>query len=111
MLPFISRRLYGAIYYSCETCLTGDLRSTETYTTMLKHMTGVRLTTCNDLILIELGLESSKAYILQRQSRYLHKLKEREGFQNSYVKKGIDMTIEAKCTAGKCLTRSLRTKA
>ena len=108
--PFMVKKLVwdsavkSALYYSCETWLTSDLRSAESaYMSTLKQMLGVRITTCNDITLIETGTASPKGYILQCQAKFIHKLMEREDFNTSYVGKVIDMAIQTKCPAGRIL--------
>ena len=108
--PFIVKRtvwesaLQSALYYSSETWLTTNLRAAETvYMSTLKQLIGVRQATCNELVLTELGICSAKAYILQKQCKFIHKLTKRVDYANSYIEKIVAMAIDSKCPAGKCL--------
>ena len=92
--------LCSALFYSCESWFTKDLREAETaYHSSLKCMLGVRMTTCNDIACVEAGEPGAKGFILQRQFNFLNKLKARSSYQGSYVQWVID---EAKrcCSPG-----------
>ena len=93
--------LKSALFYSCETWLTSDLRSCEkVYMSTLKSLLGVRQTTCHDLVLVELGLGDAKSYIRQRQTVFLHKLLARPSYADSIVAKVISLAMEARTKAG-----------
>ena len=100
--------LQSAIFYSSETWLTTDLRVAEsTYMATLKLLLDVRPTTCNDIALVEAGVGKAKSIITQRQSNFLHKLKSRENFGNTYLGKVVDLAIESKFSAGQMLQKIL----
>ena len=87
--------LNSAIFYSCETWLTPDVKAAEsTYMSTLKQLIGVRASTCNDIVLVETGMANAKNYITQRQSRFLSRLRSMDDFQDSYIGKTIAMTMQ-----------------
>ena len=69
----------------------------------LKQLLGVRQSTCNDICLVEAGVGHAKSYIQNRQRNYLHKLMNREDFNESYLGHIINLAIEVKCSSGKVL--------
>ena len=98
--------LQTAIFYSCETWLTVDLRAAESvYMSTLKQLLGVRLSTCNDIAMVEAGVGDAKSYIKERQSKFLHKLLARNNFADSYVGRVVDMAINVGCPAGSLLSK------
>ena len=97
--------LQSALFYSCETWLTSDLRSAESvYMSTLKQLLGIRHTTCNDICLVEASVGNAKSYIQERQKNFLYKLMGRENFNSSYVGDVINLAIQVKCPSGKVLT-------
>ena len=67
--------LQSALFYSCETWLTSDLRAAESvYMSTLKLLLGIRHTTCNDICLVEAAVGDAKGYIQQRPKNYYFKL-------------------------------------
>ena len=91
--------LNAATLYSCETWFTANLRAAETpYNTSLKQMLGVRSTTCNDLVYMETGLADSKSVIIDRQIRYLSKLRQRP--PDDYIMKIVTMAINVRSPMG-----------
>ena len=100
--------LNSAIFYSCETWLTPDLKTAEsTYMSTLKQLIGVRASTCNDIVLVETGMANAKNYITQRQSRFLSRLRSRDDFQDSYIGKTIAMSIQQRTPSGRILQKLL----
>ena len=96
--------LWKLVSDSCETWLTSDIRAAESvYMSSLKQLLGVRLTTCNDICLVEAGVGHAKSYIQERQTKFLHKLLNRENFDESYIGRIINLAIEVKCSSGKLL--------
>ena len=93
--------LKSAIFYSGETWLTNDLRPAETvYMMTLKRMLGIRVTTCNDIVLAELGRSSAKAALRQHQANFLHKLMSRQGLSDTYLGRVINLAISERSPAG-----------
>ena len=91
--------LNAATLYSCETWFTANLRAAETpYNTSLKQMLGVRSTTCNDLVYMETGLADSKSVIIDRQIRYLSKLRQRP--PDDYIMKIVTIAINVRSPMG-----------
>ena len=66
----------------------------------LKQLLGVRLSTCNDIVIVEAGTGSAKSYIKDRQRKFLHKLFSRTDFRDTYVGRIIDMAIDIRSPAG-----------
>ena len=96
--------LKSSLFYSCETWLTENLRTAETvYMMTLKRLLNVRTTTCNDLILTELGIGDTKSFVRQRQFNFVHKLMSRDNFEDSIVGKVIADAISKGTTAGRLL--------
>ena len=61
----------GSILYSCETWLTSDLRVAQRpYMNSLKQMLGVRQSTCNDIVLMESGVNDVRAQVKEKQLQF-----------------------------------------
>jgi len=89
--------LNTAILYSCETWLTNDLRSVESsYNNTLKQMLSCRQTTCNDIVYLETGQPNAKSVIMDKQIRFLKKLRTRE----DYITDIINLAIRTKSPMG-----------
>ena len=100
--------LQSAVFYSGETWFTSDFRAVEAvYISSLKQLLGVRPTTCNDLVMIEAGVGNAKSYLEDRQCRFIHKLKSRDGFANTYISKVMSMAINVHSPAGLVIRRLL----
>ena len=96
--------LTSALFYSCETWLIEDFRAAESiFMCTLKNLLSVRSSTCNDLVLMEVGLADAKSFIRQRQSNYIHKLMARDNYANSIVAKVITLAIEERTKSGEVL--------
>jgi hypothetical protein len=64
----------SSILYSCEAWFGGDLKPLETmYIRAIKSVLGVRLTTCTDLCLVELGYPTFQSMIKKRRFDYVKK--------------------------------------
>ena len=82
--------------------ITNDLRKIESpYMSTLKQLLSVRNTTCNELINIETGLPNAKSFVLDRQTKFLQRLRYRH--TNNYITKTIDMAIDCKSPMGKII--------
>ena len=100
--------LNSAIFYSCETWLTPDLKAAEsTYMSTLKQLIGVRASTCNDIVLVETGMVNANNYIKTRQGRFLSRLRSRDDFQDSYIGNTIAMSIQQRAPSGRILQKLL----
>ena len=98
--------LQSALFYSCETWLTTDLRAAESvYMSTLKQLLGIRHTSCNDVCLVEAGVGNAKSYIQERQRNFLYKLLSRDNFNISYVGIIVNLAIQVKCPSGKVLAK------
>jgi hypothetical protein len=96
--------LKSAIFYSCETWLTLDIKAAETvFNSSLKNLLGVRGTTCNDIALLESGESGAKSYIRQLQTSFLQKLTAREQYEGSYLQFVINEALQSRCPAGRVL--------
>ena len=96
--------LKSAVFYSCETWFTLDVKAAETiFNSTLKNLLGVRSTTTNDLALIESGEIGAKGYIQKLQNSFIHKLIAREQYDSSYLQTVISEAIRTQCPAGKVL--------
>ena len=80
-LPFtIKRKVFEnaflpAILYGCESWLSCDLKPvTKMFNQAMKHLLGVRYSTCTDLCLVEAGFQPVDALIRQRQRTTLQRL-------------------------------------
>ena len=92
--------LNAAILYSCETWITNDIKQAETpYLGSLKQLLGVRNTTCSDLVHIESGMPDAKSVIMDRQVKFLNKL--RSQHIGDYIAKIIDMAIRVRSPMGR----------
>lgn len=65
------------------------------YMRSLKHLLGVRQTTCN-----ESGAPPVRAFILRRMSKYLSKLIRRDDFESSYIGKVVNLAVTSRSPAG-----------
>jgi hypothetical protein len=105
--PFIVKNkvwnsaLNTAIYYGCETWLCNNIKIAETaYQTTLKLLLGVRNTTSNDLACVEADVCCAKAFIKDRQCRFLNKLKRREYFATTQLHEAIVLAKQVKSPMG-----------
>ena len=64
----------------------------------LKNLLGVRQTTCNDTVLLELGLPNAKCMVMDSQAKYLTKIFNRQS--RTYVHEIIEMAINSRCQMG-----------
>ncbi len=95
-----SSALNAAILYSSETWLTNDLRAAEKpYISTLKQMLSGRQITCNDLVFLETGVPNAKSLIIDRQIKFLRKL--RMQHSNDYITAVIALAIRVKSPMGK----------
>ena len=86
-IPFaVKRRVFDAalmssLLYGCESWLNADLRPmVKLYNWAIKQLLGVRLTTCNDLCYVELGLPPLKDLVKAKQRKFFSKMwSERSG--------------------------------
>ena len=86
----------SSLLYSCETWLGANVQPAENpYISTLKQMLGVRQTTCNDLVYVETGCTDVKSVILDRQVKFLEKLRNRG--PDDYM----DLAIKVKSPMGK----------
>ena len=101
--------LVSSIFYSSETWLTNDLSSPETaYMSTLKHLLGVRNTTCKPLVLLEAGACDAKSFIREKQRKFFLRLTSRLNYTQSYAKRIIDLAIEKRTPAGKIIQSLLQ---
>ena len=95
--------LNATVFYSSETWLTwltNNLRKIEPlYNSTMKQMLSVRQSTCNDLIYIETGLPNAKAYVIDKQVRFLRNL--RTNHQTDYIAQVINLAIASRSPMGK----------
>ena len=93
--------LKSAIFYSSETWLTRNLKCAESvYIATLKRLLGVRATTSTDVVLLEAGVPSAKAFIKQKQLTFVRKLLSRDGFWDSYIGKAMTYAMQNNTPAG-----------
>ena len=76
-LPFVIKKrvfdacLLSAMLYGCESWLNGDLKPVcKLYNWALKHMLGVRRTTCNDVCYLESGYAPLNAIVKTKQRKF-----------------------------------------
>jgi len=67
------------------------------YNNTLKQMLSVRQTTCNDLVYLETGQTNAKSMVVDRQIKFLQKMK----LKNSYVMDIVDFAIRTGSPMGK----------
>ena len=98
----------SALFYSSESWMTSDLRFAEkSYMNMLKLLLGVRLSTCNDLVLVETGFPSAKDFVKEKQLKFLEKLQNRLHFKDSYIKFVLDLAVHKGSPMGKYISNNL----
>ena len=94
----------SALLYSCETWLCESFPGVESmYMSTIKQLLNVRVTTCNDLVLLELGVGNIKSVICDRQSRFIHKLIRRDSDNSSYLEWAIKTSMQVKSPMSKIL--------
>ena len=71
---------------------------------MLKLLLGVRLSTCNDLVLVETGFPSAKDFVKDKQLKFLEKLQNRLHFKDSYIKFMLDLAVHKGSPMGKYIS-------
>ena len=99
-----SSALKTALFYSCETWMTQDLRAAESvFNSTLKSLLGVRQTTCNDIVFVESGEFGAKSYVRDVQVSFIRKLMSSDHFIGSYIEKVINLAIQVRSPAGKVL--------
>ena len=93
--------LSAAILYSCETWLSTNFKRVEKlHMSTLKEMLGVRITTSNNLVLLESGEPDIKNLIRDRQQRYIRSLISREMYPGSYLNRLILLAIQVRSPMG-----------
>ena len=93
--------LNAAILYSCETWLSTNFKRVEKlYMSTLKEMLGVRITTSNNLVLLESGEPDVKNLIRDRQQRFIRSLISREMYPGSYLNRLISLAIQVRSPMG-----------
>ena len=110
-IPFsIKRRVFDAalvstILYSCESWVGGDLRPiVGLYHLCLKHLLGVRKSTCNNLCLVELGCPPLKALVLAKQRKFFAKIwSERSGMLGDPLVHAINITLSQRTSTARYL--------
>ena len=91
----------SAILCGCETWMCASYPGVDSlYMNTIKQLLGVRLTTCNDLTLIEAGLSDVKCAIQQRQHRFVHNLVTRDSYPRSYLEFVVNKAIQTSCAMG-----------
>ena len=105
--PFIVKEkvwksaLNSAMFYGCETWLCNNTKTAEaTYSTTLKLLLGVRNTTNNNIACVEANVSSAKAFIKDRQSRFLKKLLQRDGYIDTQLHHFIELAKQVKSPMG-----------
>jgi hypothetical protein len=100
--------LSSAILYGCETWYTSDLKAAEQVLLQtLKSLMGVRTQTCTDILLVELGISSAKAYISYKQQEFMKRKMAQDSFNSSLLKMAVDMALNARSPMGRYLERLL----
>ena len=96
----LTAAINSALFYSCETWLTSDLRVVESmYMRCIKQMLSVRTSTCHDMhIHVDTGLPNAKSIIVDGQVKFL--LKMRTFHNNDFITRIIDLAITAKTPMG-----------
>jgi hypothetical protein len=101
-----SSALKAAIFYSCETWLTLDLRVAEyVYNSTLKNLLSVKSTTCNDIVYAECGEFGAKCHIRSLQVTFIEKLIAQDFYHGSYLETVINLAIRSRCPAGRLLQK------
>ena len=100
----------SSLFYSSETWITNDLSIAEsTYLATVKRLLAVRSSTNTDIVLLEAGLPSPKAFIKQKQHLFIQKLLARDDFWDSYIGKTVSMALRYKSESGKILKKLIDT--
>ena len=100
----------SSIFYGAETWITNELGIAEsTYLATVKRLLAVRASTNTDIVLLEAGLPTPKAFIKQKQHLFMQKLLSRDNFWDSYIGKTVSMSIQYKSDSGKILKKLIDT--
>ena len=96
--------LNSAIFYSCETWMTSNLKAAESvYSSTLKQLLGFRATTCNNIAMLEAGVCDAKGYIREHQRRFIEKVTNRPDFRDTYIGWVFAMAMDKRTLAGQLL--------
>ena len=91
----------SAILYGCETWMYASYHGVDyLYMNTIKQLSGVRLTTFNDLTLFEAGLSDGKCVIQQRQHKFVHNLVTRDSYPRSYLEFVVNKAIQTSFAMG-----------
>lgn len=77
---YVKKRLFHAalmssVLYGCESWLGGSLKPIEKlYNWGIKQLLGVRMSTCNEICYLELGMPPVKAIVAQKQRKYFRNM-------------------------------------
>ena len=94
--------LNSSVMYGAETWWCSDMKEVNgVYIKSLRDLLGVRTTTCTDLVYLESGEPSASALIKTRQIKYIQKIQARDDYNDSYISKIIDKSINAQSPMGK----------
>ena len=105
-----SSALKAAVFYSCETWLTLDLRAAEyVYNSTLKNLLSVRNTTCNDIVFAECGEFGAKSHIRSLQLSFVKKLLSKQFYPGSYLETVVNLSIQSRSPSGRILQQLLHT--
>ena len=101
--------ILSAILYSCESWLSNSVKAIgRLYMSLVKSVLGVRISTPNDLCLIELVYPTVKGRIQQAQSRFFRKIiREREGMVDDPFAQVWKLCLNSQTRAAKYVTELL----
>ena len=99
----------STILYGSESWFTKDLRSAESvYMRTAKELLGVRQTTCNEIVLVELGTGDIKSVVRDKQRIFLQKLQDRPDYIGSYAEQVITQAVQLHTPMGKIISELLQ---
>ena len=97
---YIKRRLFEAalmstVLYGCESWLNGNLKPIEKlYNWGIKQLLGVRMTTCNEICYLELGMPPLRALVTHRQRKFFRNMsRERSGMVDDPLMHAINLVL------------------
>ena len=96
--------LNSSLMYGCETWLTRNIQTADQYyKRTLKELLGVRATTCDEVIYVEVGVPDLKGLVQKRQQSFFRKLITRTDFQGSHLARFLGLIRDSGSPCGRYL--------
>lgn len=98
-----------SVLYGCETWLSQDLRRVETiYHASVKSLLGVKVSTPNDIVRVELAVGSATGAVKDRQQNFFKSLYQKDFFGGCYIEKAINLCVSGRSPAGRYMMKNFK---